>query len=96
MTSNYIKEKKAAMTWTMYVMEAVGRAKRTGPIVTLHVGKEQSAMVLQEALLSLAFEWRRCRLECSHTNTYGTLMKPLPHVTKKILNADYVQLTWSI
>ena len=22
-------------------------------------------------------------------------MKPLPHVTKKILNADYVQLTWS-
>ena len=27
MTSNYIKEKKAAMTWTMYVMEAVGRAR---------------------------------------------------------------------
>ena len=22
-------------------------------------------------------------------------MKPLPYVTKKILNADYVQLTWS-
>ena len=22
-------------------------------------------------------------------------MRPLPHVTKKILNADYVQLTWS-
>ena len=34
-------------------------------------------------------------MECPHTNTYGTLMKPLPHVTKKILNADYVQLTWS-
>ena len=28
------------MTWTMYVMEAVGRAKRTGIPVTLHVGKE--------------------------------------------------------
>ena len=53
MTSNYIKHKKAAMTWTMYVMEAVGRAKRTGIPVTLHVGKETSAMVLQEALLSL-------------------------------------------
>ena len=55
MTSDYIKHKKAAMTWTMYVMEAVGRAKRTNLPVTLHVGKEQSAMVLQEALLSLAF-----------------------------------------
>ena len=55
MTSNYIKQKKAAMTWTMYVMEAVGSAKRTNLPVTLHVGKEQSAMVLQEALLSLAF-----------------------------------------
>ena len=54
MTSNYIKEKKAAMTWTMYVMEAVGRAKRTGIPVTLHIGKEQSAMILQDALLSLA------------------------------------------
>ena len=55
MTSDYIKHKKAAMTWTMFVMEAVGRAKRTNLPVTLHVGKEQSAMVLQEALLSLAY-----------------------------------------
>ena len=48
------KAKRDAVTWTMYVMEAVGRAKRTGHIITLHVGKEQSAMISQDALLSLA------------------------------------------
>jgi hypothetical protein len=39
----------------MYVMEAVSRAKKTKQTVTLHVGKESSAMLLQDALLSLAF-----------------------------------------
>ena len=55
MTSNEIKLKKKMMSWTMYVMEAVSRAKKTKQTVTLHVGKESSAMLLQDALLSLAF-----------------------------------------
>ena len=55
MTSSEIKKKKQMLTWTMYVMDAVSRAKKTKQTVTLHVGKESSAMLLQDALLSLAF-----------------------------------------
>ena len=55
MTSNELKRKRQMMTWTMYVMDAVAKAKRTNSTVTLHVGKESSAMLLQDALLSLAF-----------------------------------------
>jgi hypothetical protein len=55
MTSNELKRKRQMMTWTMYVMDAVAKAKRTKSTVTLHVGKESSAMLLQDALLSLAF-----------------------------------------
>mgnify|MGYP001169039228 FL=1 len=55
MTSNELKRKRQMMTWTMYVMDAVARAKKTKSTVTLHVGKESSAMLLQDALLSLAF-----------------------------------------
>ena len=55
MTSSEIKKKKQMLTWTMDVMDAVSRAKKTKQTVTLHVGKESSAMLLQDALLSLAF-----------------------------------------
>ena len=55
MTSSEIKKKKQMLTWTMYVMDAVSRAKKTKQTITLHVGKESSAMLLQDALLSLAF-----------------------------------------
>ena len=50
MTSNELKRKRQMMTWTMYVMDAVAKAKRTKSTVTLHVGKESSAMLLQDAL----------------------------------------------
>tara|TARA_R100001463_G_scaffold66619_2_gene120219 strand:+ start:96 stop:314 length:219 start_codon:yes stop_codon:yes gene_type:complete len=55
MTSEEIKKKKRAVRWSMYVMDAVARAKKSKQTVTIHVGKESSAMILQDALLSLAF-----------------------------------------
>ena len=47
-------KKTEAMEWTAYVLEAVGKAKKYQRPVTLDVGKESSALMLEDALLNLA------------------------------------------
>jgi hypothetical protein len=60
MTSKIIKKKKidskniTAISWTFYVLSAVENAKRQNKPVTLHVALENSASLLQEALMGLA------------------------------------------
>ena len=60
MTSKIIKKKKidskniTAISWTFYVLSAVENAKKQNKHVTLHVALENSASLLQEALMGLA------------------------------------------
>ena len=54
MTSDEIRLKKKMMSWTMYVMEAVSRAKKTKQTVTLHVGKE-STYVITRCVIVISF-----------------------------------------
>ena len=60
MTFKIIKNKKVdskkitAISWTFYVLSAVESAKKQNKPVTLHVALENSASLLQEALMGLA------------------------------------------
>jgi|TARA_R110000822_G_scaffold91216_7_gene210437 hypothetical protein len=46
--------RRDSITWTKYLLTAVEKAKLTGDIVTLEIGKESSANLLQHALTALA------------------------------------------
>ena len=48
------KNRRASIEWTAYVLEAVGKAKKYQRPVTLDVGKESSALMLEDALLQMA------------------------------------------
>ena len=48
------KRRRQSIQWTAYVLEAVGKAKKYQRPVTLDVGKESSALMLEDALLNLA------------------------------------------
>ena len=52
--SKLLKQKRQSIQWTAYVLEAVGKAKKYQRAVTLDVGKESSAFLLEDALLQLA------------------------------------------
>ena len=43
-----------AMSWSAYVLEAVGKAKKYGKPVYLDVGKESSAYMMEDALMQMA------------------------------------------
>lgn len=45
---------RRSIQWTAYVLEAVGKAKKYKKPVTLDVGKESSALMLEDALLQIA------------------------------------------
>ena len=42
------------MEWTAYVLEAVGKAKKYKKKIFLDVGKENTAYMMEDALLNLA------------------------------------------
>ena len=52
--NKFLKQKRQSIQWTAYVLEAVGKAKKYQKPVTLDVGKESSALLLEDALLQLA------------------------------------------
>ena len=52
--NKFLKQKRQSIQWTAYVLEAVGKAKKYQRPVTLDVGKERSALMLEDALLNLA------------------------------------------
>ena len=43
-----------AMSWSAYVLEAVGKAKKYGKQVYLDVGKESTAYMMEDALMQMA------------------------------------------
>jgi hypothetical protein len=42
------------VSWTFYVLQAVKAAKQSSSPVTLHVARESSASLVQDALMALA------------------------------------------
>ena len=54
MSFNPIFKKTEAMEWTAYVLEAVGKAKKYKKKIFLDVGKENTAYMMEDALLNLA------------------------------------------
>ena len=48
------KHKRQSIQWTALVLEAVGKAKKYQRPVTLDVGRESSALLLEDALLQMA------------------------------------------
>ena len=48
------KEKQDTVSWTFYVLAAVKKAKESSTPVVLHVAKDSSASLLQDALMALA------------------------------------------
>lgn len=47
------KRRKAALTWTVYVMESVRKAKKTKNTTYIDVANEDSAMLIENALAAL-------------------------------------------
>ena len=43
-----------AMSWSAYVLEAVGKEKKYGKPVYLDVGKESTAYMMEDALMQMA------------------------------------------
>jgi|TARA_R110002051_G_scaffold207088_1_gene272641 hypothetical protein len=54
MSFNPIFKKTEAMKWTAYVLEAVGKAKKYQKKVYLDVAKENTAYMMEDALLNMA------------------------------------------
>jgi hypothetical protein len=58
MTSKLLARKRKAkqdtVSWTFYVLSAVKKAKESSTPVVLHVAKDSSASLLQDALMALA------------------------------------------
>ena len=58
MTSKLLDRKRKAkqdtVSWTFYVLSAVKKAKESSTPVVLHVAKDSSASLLQDALMALA------------------------------------------
>ena len=48
------KTKQDTVSWTFYVLSAVKKAKESSTPVILHVAKDSSASLLQDALMALA------------------------------------------
>jgi hypothetical protein len=48
------KAKQDTVSWTFYVLAAVKKAKESSTPVILHVAKDSSASLLQDALMALA------------------------------------------
>ena len=48
------KNRRASIEWTAYVLEAVGKAKKYQKKVFLDVAKENTAYMMEDALLNLA------------------------------------------
>ncbi|WMM95777.1 hypothetical protein HTVC142P_gp11 [Pelagibacter phage HTVC142P] len=48
------KAKQDTVSWTFYVLAAVKKAKESSTPVVLHVAKDSSASLLQDALMALA------------------------------------------
>lgn len=48
------KTKQDTVSWTFYVLAAVKKAKESSTPVVLHVAKDSSASLLQDALMALA------------------------------------------
>jgi hypothetical protein len=48
------KAKQDTVSWTFYVLAAVKKAKESSTPVVLHVAKESSASLIQDALMALA------------------------------------------
>jgi len=48
------KAKQDTVSWTFYVLSAVKKAKESSTPVVLHVAKDSSASLLQDALMALA------------------------------------------
>ena len=46
--------RRKSIQWTALVLEAVGKAKKYQRPVTLDVGRESSALLLEDALLQMA------------------------------------------
>jgi|TARA_R100001510_G_C7635662_1_gene193853 hypothetical protein len=51
---SFSKHKRQSIQWTALVLEAVGKAKKYQRPVTLDVGRESSALLLEDALLQMA------------------------------------------
>jgi len=51
---SFNKHKRQSIQWTALVLEAVGKAKKYQRPVTLDVGRESSALLLEDALLQMA------------------------------------------
>lgn len=49
-----MKQKKDALIWTGLVTDAVAKAKTTHKIVVIHVGKLETAYMLQDTLTNMA------------------------------------------
>jgi len=43
-----------AMSWSAYVLEAVGKAKKYGKPVYLDVGRQSTAFMMEDALMQMA------------------------------------------
>ena len=52
--NKFLKQKRQSIQWTAYVLEAVGKAKKYQRPITLDVARENSALLLEDALLQLA------------------------------------------
>ena len=48
------KNRRASIEWTAYVLEAVGKAKKYQKKVFLDVARENTAYMMEDALLNLA------------------------------------------
>ena len=48
------KNRRASIEWTAYVLEAVGKAKKYQKKVFLDVAKENTAYMMEDALLNMA------------------------------------------
>ena len=48
------KAEKETVSWTFYVLSAVKKAKTSPTPVVIHIAKESSASLIQDALMALA------------------------------------------
>ena len=48
------KAKQDTVSWTFYVLSAVKKAKTSPTPVVIHIAKESSASLIQDALMALA------------------------------------------
>ncbi|AXH71422.1 hypothetical protein P105_gp19 [Pelagibacter phage HTVC105P] len=51
-----LQNRRDAINWTAYVLQAVDKARKTKNIVFLDVGRTQTAFILQDALTTMALQ----------------------------------------